>query len=42
MIEIAAQATNGVKIPDRRTARKAIMSKFYNNLGDLKARFTVS
>lgn len=42
MIDVASRATNGVKIPSRKAARKEIMDRFHEQMAGLKARFTVS
>jgi hypothetical protein len=41
MIHLAAQATNGVKIPDRRQTREAIISTFKQQLMVLHDRLNV-
>ena len=41
MINIAARATNGVKIPNRKDARKQIIELFKRNLSSLRERLTV-
>jgi hypothetical protein len=41
MIHIAARATNGVKIPDRRQTRQAIIDTFKEQLTSLRDRLNV-
>lgn len=41
MIDIAARATNGVKIPSRKATQNEIMFSFKKHLTDLKARLNV-
>jgi hypothetical protein len=41
MIDIAACATNGVKLPDRRQTRRAIIDLFKQNLTNLQKRLLV-
>ena len=41
MINIAARATNGVKIPDRRQTRQAIIDTFKRQLVALRDRLNV-
>ncbi|KAH9957375.1 hypothetical protein BJV74DRAFT_789813, partial [Russula compacta] len=41
MIDIAACATNGVKIPSRKATRNEIKSLFKKHLTDLKLRLNV-
>ena len=41
MIHTAARATNGVKIPDRRQTRQAIIDKFKQQLTALRDRLNV-
>jgi hypothetical protein len=42
MIQIAARATNGVTIPNRKATREEIMTMFKNQLTHLKERLNVS
>ncbi|KAJ7170453.1 hypothetical protein C8R43DRAFT_875858, partial [Mycena crocata] len=42
MIDIAARATDGVKIPGRKATREEIMNLFKKQLQSLRARFHVS
>ena len=42
MIDIAACATNGVTIPNRKATREEIMNMFRNQLTRLKERLNVS
>jgi len=42
MIDIAARATNGVTIPNRKVTREEIMNMFKNQLTRLKERLNVS
>ncbi|KAJ7760273.1 hypothetical protein DFH07DRAFT_740800, partial [Mycena maculata] len=42
MINIAARATNGVKIPGRKSTRDEIMALFNQQLSSLRTRFRVS
>jgi hypothetical protein len=42
MIQIAAHATNGVTIPNRKATREEIMTMFKNQLTHLKERLNVS
>ncbi|EKM48856.1 uncharacterized protein PHACADRAFT_202308 [Phanerochaete carnosa HHB-10118-sp] len=39
MIQVAAQATNSVKIPNQKAACKEILERFYEQMAGLKARF---
>ena len=41
MINIAARATNGIKIPDHRHTRQAIINKFKQQLAALRDRLNV-
>jgi hypothetical protein len=41
MIDIAARATNGVKIPAQKGTRSEIMQMFKNHLTTLKVRLNV-
>lgn len=41
MINIAARATDGVKVPDRKTARKDIISLFKKQVTNLKVHLNV-
>jgi hypothetical protein len=41
MIDIAARATNGVKIPGRKATRAEIKQVFKDHLTDLKAKLNV-
>ena len=41
MISVAARATHGVTIPNRKAARKYIMDLFKKNLTNLRSRLTV-
>jgi hypothetical protein len=41
MIHVAARATNGVKIPDRRQTREAIISTFKQQLTALRDKLNV-
>jgi hypothetical protein len=41
MIDIAARSTNGVKIPDRKQTRRAIIDLFKQNLTNLRKRLLV-
>lgn len=41
MIEVAARATNGVKIPGRKATREEIMRMFKNQLTYLRTRLQV-
>ncbi|KZP31896.1 hypothetical protein FIBSPDRAFT_723521, partial [Athelia psychrophila] len=42
MIDIASRATNGVKIPNRKATRLAIIRMFKSQLSNLKKRLNVS
>jgi hypothetical protein len=42
MIDIAARATNGVIVPNRKTTRREIMNLFKKNLSNLRERLNVS
>ncbi|KAF6748785.1 hypothetical protein DFP72DRAFT_819814 [Ephemerocybe angulata] len=41
LIEVAARATNGVKIPEKRAVRDGIIQRFRKNVADLRKRFNV-
>ncbi|KAF9231051.1 hypothetical protein BU15DRAFT_49006 [Melanogaster broomeanus] len=41
MIDVAARATNGVKIPNRKATRQAIIDSFKQQMTNLRARLSV-
>lgn len=41
MINIAARATRGIKLPDRKQTREAIVKEFKNQMKRLKDRLSV-
>ncbi|KAF9058405.1 hypothetical protein BDP27DRAFT_1241318, partial [Rhodocollybia butyracea] len=41
MINVAARATSGVKLPNRKATRRAIINLFKKNLYELRTRFAV-
>jgi|SRR6267142_146539 len=42
MIDIASQATNGVKIPDQRATQKVIKTLFKDHMVNLKTKLNIS
>lgn len=42
MISVAARATHGVTIPNRKATRKYIIDLFKKNLADLRSRLAVT
>lgn len=41
MINLAARASNGIKIPEKRTTRKSILGRFWQRVRDLRKVLTV-